>query len=171
MNDFKKFFFKENNKLPIFKWIHYLDIYNSHFKNFKNKNPLILEIGVDGGGSLAMWNYYFKNKCKIIGIDLNPKCKNIETTYSNIKIYIGDQRDKIFLEKIINENGSPDIIIDDGGHHMDEQILSFEFLYKYLSQKGIYLIEDTCTSYWSSYSSSLKNKNSLWGYLLNWSNY
>jgi len=44
---------------------------------------------------------------------------------------------------------------------MDEQILSFEFLYKYLSQKGIYLIEDTCTSYWSSYSSSLKNKNSF----------
>ena len=37
------------------KWFHYFDIYERHFERFRGKNPTMLEIGVFGGGSLAMW--------------------------------------------------------------------------------------------------------------------
>ena len=45
------------------------------------------------------------------------------------------------------DNDKPDIIIDDGGHTSNQQIRSFNFLYKELKYGGIYLVEDTHTSY------------------------
>ena len=39
----------------IHKWNHYFEIYNKHFKRFRNKDINILEVGVSHGGSLQMW--------------------------------------------------------------------------------------------------------------------
>ena len=66
---------------------------------------------------------------------------------SNTKIYIGDQTDESFLKSILNENEKPDIIIDDRGHTSNQQISSFNFLFEELKVGGIYLVEDTHTSY------------------------
>ena len=62
MNKFSDYFYNESKENTLHKWIHYFDIYEKHFQKFQNKNPVILEIGVQNGGSLDMWNYYFDNK-------------------------------------------------------------------------------------------------------------
>ena len=92
-----------------------------------------------------MWKEYFGNKAQIYGIDVNPACKKFEE--DRIKIFIGDQADRHFLESIINTVPKIDIVIDDGGHRMDQQIISFETLFPALSDNGIYVCEDTTTSY------------------------
>ena len=45
-----------------------------------------------------------------------------------------------------------DIIIDDGGHGYEQQLVSFEVLFHHgLRPGGIYFIEDIETSYWTDY--------------------
>ena len=144
MNDLKKFY-ENNTKKNLNKWKHYFDIYDENFSKFRNKKITIIEIGVFRGGSLTMWKSYFDPQTKIIGIDIDPACKQYET--KNTKIYIGDQTDVSFLQSILNENEKPDIIIDDGGHTSNQQISSFNFLFQELKLGGVYLVEDTHTSY------------------------
>jgi hypothetical protein len=62
-------------------------------------------------------------------------------------MHYGSQEDVVFLKSINNTRGYFDIIIDDGGHRMHQQITSFTHLLSKMRSKGIYVIEDLHTSY------------------------
>ena len=140
-----KRYFESNSKNLIFKWSHYFEIYENHFNRFKNKDIVIVEVGVYHGGSLQMWKEYFGSNARIYGIDIDERCKQFEE--DNIKIFIGSQSDIEFLRKLKNEIPKIDILIDDGGHFMSEQIILFEELFDHIGEDGIYLCEDTHSSY------------------------
>lgn len=143
-------YFMLNDEKIIFKWIHYFDIYESIFRRFKDmENLKILEIGVNRGGSLQMWKQYFKPGTKIVGIDIDKGCKQLEEP--NIEIRIGSQNDRGFLSEIVKEYENFDIIIDDGSHINEHQITSFQGLFEAVKNDGIYLCEDCHTSYWPSH--------------------
>ena len=76
------------------KYPHYLEAYQERFEHLRNEKIKILEIGVQGGGSLYTWRKFFPN-AEIYGVDLNPNCKVWEK--HGCKIFIGDQSDEIFL--------------------------------------------------------------------------
>ena len=150
MNQFEHYFNNVDKKNLIDKWLHYFDIYDKHFSKFKDKCPTILEIGVYKGGSLDMWNFYFNNNCKIVGLDIDPCCKQFEK--DNIQIFIGDQGDPQFWDNFNTLGIYFDIIIDDGGHFMHQQIITFEKMYPMVKDQGVYLCEDTHTSYWKEWN-------------------
>jgi len=141
------------------KWEHYVDIYDTIFEKHSGKNITILEIGIYHGGSLQVWKKFLGPKAKIIGIDIDVKCKEFEE--ENIQIYIGDQKDVNFLNRVANIVGPFDIIIDDGGHFMDEQKVSFKTLFPKMKNTGIYIIEDAHTSYMNDYNGGYLNKYSF----------
>lgn len=153
MNDLEAYF-KQNNKRVIDKWHHYFEIYERHFSKYRNKEIVLLEIGTFQGGSLQMWKHYFGDKAKIYGIDINPDCKQVEE--ENIKVIIGSQSDRNFLRNAIKEIPPIDILIDDGGHTMQQQIVSFEELFDHIKPDGTYLCEDLHTSYWDSFGGGYK---------------
>lgn len=157
-NPLEKYFYNNSDKL-IHKWLHYFDIYHSHFSKYRNKKVTILEFGVFHGGSLQMWKKYFGKKARIIGVDINPKCKDL--TEKQIEIYIGDQENRTFLRKLAKEIGEVDIVIEDGGHTMKQQINTFEEIYPIVKKGGIFLIEDLHTSYWAEYGGGYKKKDSF----------
>lgn len=132
----------------MYKWSQYFDIYHKHFERFRGKPIRILEIGIYGGGSLQMWKWYFGKQAKIVGIDIDPFCKKYEEEQITIKI--GDQKDK----KLLGSLGKFDIVIDDGGHTMTQQMTSFMHLYDKVKTDGVYLVEDTHTSYMPDYIDS-----------------
>ena len=134
-----------NDKRQFRKPNRYFPVYERHFKRYRGKNPVILEIGIDQGGSLQMWKEYFGNGSKIYGIDINPECKNLEE--DNIEIFIGSQTDRNFLKKLKEIIPPIDVIIDDGGHFMSQQIISFKELFSHVKNDGIYCCEDTGSSY------------------------
>ncbi|MDD4526843.1 MAG: class I SAM-dependent methyltransferase [Candidatus Margulisbacteria bacterium] len=154
MNRFKEFYSEyEDNHAD--KFDNYLDIYDDHFKRFKSKKNLVLmEIGVFKGDSLKMWKYYFGEKVTIYGVDINPECKKYED--ENIHIIIGSQSDQKFLNKLKELVPKIDILIDDGGHTMRQQIKTFKILFDHISEEGVYLCEDLHTSYWLSYGGGHK---------------
>lgn len=142
-----------NSKLSINKWENYFSIYEFYLKNFIGKSPVMLEIGVQYGGSLRMFQQYLVN-ASLIGIDINPDCKKLQG--ENIKIRIGSQNDKSFLLNFADEFKSIDIILDDGGHTMEQQINSFEILFPTLKDGGIYICEDVESSYRNMYGGGPK---------------
>jgi len=162
-------YFRNNNSRLIDKWVHYFDIYDRHFKRYRNKEINILEIGVSQGGSLLMWKDYFGDRANIYGIDINPKCKDLEE--ENIKIFIGSQSDRNFLRKLKKEIPKIDILIDDGGHGMKQQIISFEELFDHIKSDGVYLCEDLHTSYWLNFGGGYKRRGTFIEYSKNFIDY
>ena len=120
----------------------YTNIYNDIFYSNRKNIKKLLEIGVLNGKSLYMWRDYFENAI-IYGIDCEPKNFNED----RIIFKRCNQENRQKLEETMKEFGEEfDIIIDDGSHCMDHQQISLGFLFKYLSKKGIYIIEDIGTS-------------------------
>jgi cephalosporin hydroxylase len=157
-NDLEDFFWNKNHN-PISKWWHYFEVYERHLSNFRMKAPTILEIGVFNGGSMQMWKNYFGKGCKIYGIDIDPRCKKYEE--EDIEIFIGSQEDTNFLSQVKTTIGQVDIIIDDGGHMMNQQIVSLIELFPILTNNGVYLCEDLHTSYWSDFGGGLEVNSSF----------
>jgi hypothetical protein len=168
MNDLEKIF-RKNKGGKIHKWKHYLEIYHHHFQKYRNKEIVILEIGVFQGGSLRMWKKYFGKNAKIYGIDINPECKKLEE--AGIEIFIGSQEDRNFLRKIKKIIPKVDILIEDGGHTMNQQITTFEELYDHVKSDGIYLCEDLHTSYWKDYGGGYKSRGTFIEYSKNFIDY
>jgi hypothetical protein len=168
MNDLEKYFRQNDNKL-IDKWVHYFDIYDRHFKRYRNQEVVILEIGVSQGGSLQMWKNYFGNKAKIFGIDIDSRCKLLEE--ENITIFIGSQSDKKFLREVKKQIPPIDILIDDGGHTMKQQIISYEELFGIIKANGVYLCEDLHSSYNLRYGGGYRRKGTFIEYSKNFIDY
>jgi hypothetical protein len=148
MNQLQAYF--ESNTGPLLnKWLHYFDIYDRHFSRFRGKEILMVEIGVFHGGSLGMWKDYFGPAARIVGVDINPRCKRFAD--DQVEIVIGDQSDRTFLRRLKERYPKIDILLDDGGHHMQQQVTTFEELFDAVAPDGVYLIEDLHTSYWSEY--------------------
>lgn len=167
-SDLEKYF-RSNTKRLIHKCNNYFDIYERHFSRYRNKNVVLLEIGVSHGGSLQMWKNYFGENCKIYGIDIDPRCKEFEE--ENIEIFIGSQSDRKFLREVREKIGQVDILIDDGGHKMRQQIISFEELFDMVKKDGIYLCEDLHTSYWICYGGGYKMRGTFVEYSKNFIDY
>jgi hypothetical protein len=58
-------------------------------------------------------------------------------------------------------------LIDDGGHIMEQQIVTFEMLFDFVKFNGVYLCEDTHTSYWYSLGGGYRWKSNYIGYIKN----
>lgn len=158
MNGLKSIF--DNNKTNLMnKWHHYFEIYENHFSKFRDRKIVLLEIGVFQGGSINLWKQYFGDKVEIYAIDINPLCKSFEQ--ENVKIFIGSQEDKSFLNSVLQSMPNPDIIIDDGGHSMTQQITSFEMLFPFLKTNGVYFLEDLHSSYWYNYGGGFKRSTTF----------
>ena len=121
---------------------------------FRGTDVHLVEFGVGHGGSLQMWKQYFGSRARIFGVDINPDCKNLER--EQIEIFIGDQEDRRFLKYLAKQIPRIDILIDDGGHTMPQQIKTFEELFPHVDEKGLYLCEDLHTSYWPEFGGGHK---------------
>lgn len=144
------------------KYHFYTQHYQKHFKSYKYKKIKLLEIGIGGydiplygGESLRMWKSFFPFG-KIFSFDIFDKSFLKE---NRIKIYKGSQTDIDFLQIVCDDAGMFDLIIDDGSHMNEHVIKSFEFLFPKLKKSGIYVVEDTQTSYWNDYGGTSKDFN------------
>lgn len=104
------------------------------------KEVHLLEVGVYSGGSLEMWKHYLGPQAKIYGVDIEEDCKAYED--EQVKIFIGDQADREFWQRVKKEVPTLDILVDDGGHKPQQQITTLEEIFPHLREGGVYLCED-----------------------------
>jgi len=135
----------------------YKDIYAHNYylqyaKKFENKRMSalkVLEIGVNHGYSLLLWERYFPN-AQIYGIDIDlshtargKTPKELLKDKERIQLFEFDACDKKKVDEFVKENGGDfDIIIEDGSHLGHHQILSTHYYMPLLKKDGIMVIED-----------------------------
>ena len=153
---------KENNLYKIFsrlkykstKHTNYFYIYDELFKKYIGKKITIVEIGIACGGSLFMWKEYFKGNARVIGIDFNPDTKKWKK--EGFEIFIGNQSDKNFWKTFFEKVGKIDILIDDGGHTNEQQLVTFLNCHNNINSNGLMIFEDTHASYLSEFGNPSK---------------
>jgi hypothetical protein len=130
------------------KMAHYLPVYESAFGD-RHRRVRVLEIGVNVGGSLELWRKWFTNRGSVIvGIDYNNRCAQLENPAKNIHIRIGKQQDTEFLQRVVEEFGPFDVILDDGSHIPSFTLKSFQYLFvNGLNDGGSYVVEDLHACY------------------------
>jgi hypothetical protein len=135
------------------KWTQYFAVYREVFGSLTSGPMRILEIGVLNGAGLRLWRRYFSHPdTVVVGIDILPGCARFDSPNEGIRVRIGSQADPQFLQKIINEFGPFDLIIDDGSHRSSHMIASFNCLFADgLKESGIYFVEDLHANYWPAW--------------------
>jgi hypothetical protein len=139
-NALRQFFENRAEGPGIWKWEHYFDIYHRHFSRFIGRPVRILEVGIYSGGSLDMWQSYFGPDCEIYGVDIEQACMTYERR--NVRVFIGDQADRQFWKTVKSKIPPIDILVDDGGHLPQQQIITLEEMLPHIRPGGVFLCED-----------------------------
>lgn len=139
--------YKSFLKSPFYSLKHtnYFEIYDELLLKFVGLPVTLLEIGILDGGSLFMWRDFLGDNARIIGVDLNPGATKWRE--HGFEVYVGDQSDPEFWRELYNKVGNIDILLDDGGHRNDQQIMTVQCSIERISDGGIIIIEDTQTSF------------------------
>lgn len=116
----------------------YSTFYHALFSPIRDKEVRLLEIGhCKKGVSLPVWREYF-SKATIIGVD----CEEIEDDSEGILRYVFNQKSVEDIRRVMDSIQPVDIIIDDGIHNFDDNWNLFTHVFPYLSEGGIYIVED-----------------------------
>jgi len=128
----------------------YTLFYDGLFRDKKNENLKIAELGILDGGSLLMWREYFTN-AEIYGFEYDEKLiHNFKSKFNNDRITLIDidVRSKDSIIKGFEElNTLYDVIIEDTTHQFEDQIRVIENAYQYLKPGGMLIIEDIFKRY------------------------
>lgn len=155
MHNFLAEFSKTNSTSDKLKNHGYQRVYPWFLSHFKESPIKLLEIGVADLESIELWKNYFKN-ATLFAIDILP----IEIKDKNINFFQVDQsKENELIHFAQNVNTKFDVIIDDGSHVPEHQLLTLKILWNSLKEGGVYIIEDIETSYWG--------RSSIYGYKFN----
>ena len=125
----------------------YTEVYSKYFAPLRNKPIKFLEIGIYQGASVKMWEEYLPN-AELHFIDIT--FDKVEYFSNRSQYHLCNQESSKELEHLIGKIGTGfDVILDDGGHTMKQQINSFMTLFPHVKSGGMYIVEDLHTSYWA----------------------
>src|SRR5689334_21567988 len=133
------------------KWSLYLTEFDRLFASYRNRPIRLLEIGVQNGGSLEIWDKYFPSVVKIIGCDIDQRCAELRYRSARIAVVIGNANSDECEGKILQYAPNFDIIIDDGSHQSSDIVRSFARYFPHLKDDGTYVAEDLHCSYWDNF--------------------
>ncbi len=119
----------------------YSIFYQKYFENLKSNTLNILEIGSFHGNASAALFFYFK-KSNFFAGDIYPdlfryRSKRIKNFYVN-----SSEEDSIQKNIIDKFSDNFDIIIEDAGHSLKDQIISLFMLFEKLNSGGLFIVEE-----------------------------
>ena len=127
----------------------YTKVYSKYFDSMHTDKIRFMEIGIYHGNSVKLWESYFTN-AELHFVDINGL--QIQYHSPRAQYHFVDQANIADMQALAkNIGGNFDIIIDDGGHTMVQQINSFKALFPSIKSGGVYVIEDLHTSYWAAW--------------------
>ncbi len=139
-NPLRVFFEARTTGRGIWKWEHYFEIYHRHFAKFVGRDVHLVEIGIYSGGSLEMWKDYLGARSHIHGVDVEDATRVYDD--GETRVHVGDQTDRAFWRQFRQDVPLLDIVVDDGGHTPEQQIVTLEELLPHLRPGGVLLCED-----------------------------
>ena len=126
----------------------FTEVYDDIFAQYQS--PRILEIGVAEYKSIAMYLEYFKSPY-IVAMDIENKSHYVNKQWRFVQ---GDQTQIDDSRKCVQGEDFFDIVVEDGGHTMKQQQVTFGYLIDYIKTGGYYILEDLHTSFRDNYRES-----------------
>lgn len=126
----------------IWKWNNALAAYQRHMGPMAGQPLKVVEIGVQSGGSIQMWQAVMGPQCHVYGIDINDATTQFTDPLTTITI--GDQADVGMWWHFYSAiTMSPvDALIDDGGHEPHQMLVTLEQSFDHLTPGAMIAIED-----------------------------
>ena len=123
----------------------YTIMYEPLLVQWRDEPIRLLEIGVLNGSSLLMWDSYFSHPwARLFGAGITDPVMQSQGRVRTIK---ADQSREDDLSKL-RDIGPWTVVVDDGSHVPQHQLLTFQRLFPSVVPGGLYIIEDIETSYW-----------------------
>lgn len=132
----------------------YFQVYEELLSKYRNKKITFVEVGVLNGGSLFMWRDFFGPEARIIGVDFNPLAKRWEEY--GFEIFIGSQSSPDFWRDFFSSIGMVDVLLDDGGHTNEQQIVTTHQSIPFIKDGGLLIVEDVHASYFKDFGNPSK---------------
>ena len=132
----------------------YFQVYEDLLSKYRNKKITFVEVGVLNGGSLFMWRDFFGPEARIIGVDFNPLAKRWEE--DGFEIFIGSQSSPDFWRDFFSSIGMVDVLLDDGGHTNEQQIVTTHQSIPFIKDGGLLIVEDVHASYFKDFGNPSK---------------
>lgn len=119
----------------------YISLYNNLLENYRNCT-VFCEVGVANGFSMRIWDEFFTEKTKIVGIDINLNYikHSIKSQFSDRINLI--ESDVSNLKNTYLKDFNFDVVIDDGSHQLQHQIDAIDFFIPKINPGGMLIIED-----------------------------
>lgn len=128
----------------------YTLFYHSLFKDARNDDLVIAELGILHGSSLLMWRDFFLN-ASIYGFEYDTNLiDSFKKTYDNDRIELVQldvQNQQSIVEAFHSTGVQYDLIIDDTTHEFEDQLRVIENVHSYLKPGGMLIIEDIFKHY------------------------
>ena len=147
-----------------YKPLIYSSIYDSLLSKYRGQEVNLVELGVGYGGCLQMWKGYLGSKAKIYGLD---HYDHLLFSEPQIECFLVDQSKKEDLDNIRKLIPKIDVFIDDGSHFSKDQIMTYETVFPFVDPGGLYIVEDTHTSYREMFGGGYKAESSFIEYCKN----
>lgn len=128
----------------------YTLFYHSLFKDARDKDLVIAELGILYGSSLLMWRDFFSN-ASIYGFEYDTNFINsFKRTYDNnrielVQLNVHDPRN--IVDAFHATGMQYDLIIEDTTHQFEDQLRVIENVHSYLKPGGMLIIEDIFKRY------------------------
>lgn len=123
----------------------YIDVYDEYFVSRKESARQVLEIGIDEGGSILLWQQYFGN-AEITGMDIHTKNNRTDLNKERIRLLIGDAYTQDSIDKLSDRKY--DMILDDGPHTLQSLQYVAAHYTQLLTNDGILIMEDVQNISW-----------------------
>ena len=95
----------------------------------------LLQIGVGTGASLRTWREWFP-EARLVGLDARRLV--VDPAISDCTIVQGNQTDLGTLQPLLRDYRFR-LIVDDGSHHPDDQVQTFQLLFPWLEADSVYI--------------------------------
>lgn len=119
------------------------NFYQHDLKKYRDRENVIVEIGVLLGGSIMLFHDYFQNSqiyaldIKVSNVDFEKWCED----KPRVKYIIDDG----YKDSVVSQIPNIDIFIDDGPHTLESQLLCLEKYLPKMNKGGLFIIEDIQT--------------------------
>ena len=128
-------------------WHAYMPVYEERLGPYRNSAERVLEVGVQGGGSIVMWQKYFTN-ANIVGVEwsgsdaMTARSRQLLDANRSHVHWNTDGYKPETVDMLKNTHGSFDIVIDDGPHTLDSQIYFASKYSELVKPNGLLVVED-----------------------------
>jgi cephalosporin hydroxylase len=123
----------------------YIDVYEGLFSRIRSSCTNIMEIGVQNGGSIKLWNDYFPN-AMIYGLDIDIHQNRCREPSPRVRFIQADAYTSECASTF--ETDVFDVVIDDGPHTLDSMCKVVDLYYRIVKPGGYLIIEDVQDMSW-----------------------